>query len=179
MELRHQRYFANSITQCGQLAHRLRFVLQHNDVARSFAPELSKHLVECHKTEPAHSKLPVLNFSHLLATSNIGNKMPKAQAAQLTTMTNLNRSHLSALPAELLVEIFSHLDPVHAACLGLSSHVLYLTYRSCRGKLPGLDSFTYECPVPGRTRFPTACTLHSHRMYTLSHQSVGLLYLSF
>jgi hypothetical protein len=43
------------------------------------------------------------------------------------------RSHLLALPPELHLEIFKHLDPVSSTCLGLTCKGFYLIHKQLHG----------------------------------------------
>ena len=69
-------------------------------------------------------------------------------------------SALASLSTELLLQIFSYLDPVHSTCLGLSCRRLYHIHFS-KHKTVHLDAFTYECPIPNSDLL-TMCYLFSH-----------------
>jgi hypothetical protein len=69
-------------------------------------------------------------------------------------------SLLPALSTELLLQIFSHLDPVHSTCLGLACRRLYHVYSLKHKKIP-LDAFTYDCPIPS-SNLSTMCYLFHH-----------------
>ncbi|KAH6675663.1 hypothetical protein B0J14DRAFT_455099, partial [Halenospora varia] len=69
-------------------------------------------------------------------------------------------ARLLSLSAELHLQIFKYLDPVHATCLGLVSKNLYAIYSAIHSKIP-LNSFTYECLVP-QGPYTSYCYLYKH-----------------
>jgi hypothetical protein len=56
--------------------------------------------------------------------------------ARLANYTSPTGPNLSKLPKELKLQIFSHLDPIDATCLGLAESSLYVMYICQRGDTP-------------------------------------------
>ncbi len=69
---------------------------------------------------------------------------------------------LPLLSTEILVQIFTYLDPVHSTCLALACRRLYhIHFSKYENQRIALESFTYDCPIPGSNHF-TLCYLFSH-----------------
>jgi hypothetical protein len=69
-------------------------------------------------------------------------------------------SQLASLSTELLLQIFSYLDPVHSTCVGLACRRLYQIHFSKHKRIP-LNAFTYDCPI-SKSHLLTMCYLFSH-----------------
>ncbi|KAI9643089.1 hypothetical protein NHQ30_008824 [Ciborinia camelliae] len=89
------------------------------------SPEITRRL----------SILPMPMPSHLLQTSlSLSQAMEeKEEAPKEGQEEQKEKITLSTLPNELKLEIFSHLDPIDATCLGLTTRHTYLIYRAIHG----------------------------------------------